>query len=92
MSTGSKKSGRDRWEQDTKAGVLCATYMEHACLRGMEQNENWEEMGSSLLHPALPCRIVPGSLLGEQHTTLLKLADLPRAQRRASSFCWEALG
>lgn len=89
MSTDSKKSERDRWckawEQDTKAGVLWTTYMEYACQRRIEQNGDWEEIGSSSLHPALLCRTVPGGLLAEQHTTQLKLADLSRVLERTSS-------
>lgn len=72
MYSGSKKSERDRWckawEHDTKAGVLWTTYMEHAYQRSIEQNGDWEEIGStssSSLHPALPCRTVPGRLLAE---------------------------
>lgn len=96
MSAGSKEGERDRWckawEQDTKAGVLWTTYTEHACQKRMEQNEDWEEMGSSSLHPALPCRTVPGRLLGEQHTTQVKPADPPRVRGRATSFLLDGPG
>lgn len=89
MSTDSKESETNRWceawEQDTKARVLQTTYTEYACQRSIEQNGDWEEIGSSSLHPALLCRTVPGGLLAEQHTTQLKLADLPRVLGRTSS-------